>query len=142
VPNFAYLVKPVDLAIINSDLAKIAGTHLSLFFATDSAAGARAHITMVLTLQDSEFFKTELAVLFVLRRTNLAILLKNCRVQGVYLDILFSIVESRLLHPLYLCFVKGVRHPISDLSPKLVTTAAITYYAYAIEAVDLGLVVG
>jgi len=40
VPNFAHLVKPVDLAVVNSDLAKIAGTHLSLLFATDGATGA------------------------------------------------------------------------------------------------------
>jgi hypothetical protein len=74
---------------------------------------------MVLTLQHPELFKTKLAVLFVLRRTNLARLLQNCRIQGVYL-VLFFVVESLLLHLFYFCFVECVGHTIGELAPELV----------------------
>jgi len=50
VPHFAHLVKPVYLAIVDSDLAEIAGALLGLLFAADATAGARAHIAMVFTL--------------------------------------------------------------------------------------------
>jgi hypothetical protein len=39
VPHFAHLVKPIDLAIVNSDLAEIAGARLVLILAADATAG-------------------------------------------------------------------------------------------------------
>ncbi len=106
-PNFAHLVKPIDLAIVNSDMAEITSALLGLLLAAYATAGPRAHITVVLTLQHPELFKTKLAVLFVLRRTDLARLLLNCRVQGVYL-VFFFVVEPLLLHLFHLFLVERV----------------------------------
>jgi hypothetical protein len=94
VPNFAHLVKPVNLGVLDFYLTEIASLlrfSFSIICAAVVTASARAHEAVIFALEKSQFFETELTILFILKRSDFLGLHTDFGIQGVNLIVLIII---------------------------------------------------